>query len=47
MNTQIAIGLGLIIIGLLFLDMFFFDWDNLIFLMRKMGELIEYIAFWR
>ena len=47
MNTQIAIGIGLVIVGLLFLDKFFYDWDNLIFLLRKLSDMIEYIAFWR
>lgn len=47
MNTQISIGLGLVIVSLLFLDKFFYDWDGIVFLMRKMAELIEWLAFWR
>lgn len=47
MNTQISIGLALVIVSLLCLDMFFFNWDGIIFLMRKMADLIEWLAFWR
>ncbi len=47
MNTQIAIGIGLVIVGLIFLDKVFFDWDNLVFLLRKLSDLIEWLAFWR
>ena len=47
MNTQISIGLALVIVSLLCLDMFFFNWDGTIFLMRKMADLIEWMAFWR
>jgi hypothetical protein len=47
MNTQISIGLALVIVSLLCLEMFFFNWDGTIFLMRKMADLIEWMAFWR
>ncbi len=47
MNTQIAVSLGLVIVGLLIVDSVLYDWDNSIFLMRKQSELIEYLAFWR
>ena len=47
MNTQISIGLALVIVSLLCLDMFFFNWDGTIFLMRKMADLIEWLVFWR
>lgn len=47
MTNQIAIGLGIVILGLLGLDFFLFDWDNLIFLFRKLVDLTEYLAFWR
>ncbi|WP_298675035.1 hypothetical protein [uncultured Lentibacter sp.] len=47
MNTPISIGLGLMIVALLCLDMFFFNWGGTIFLLRKLSGLIEWMAFWR
>ena len=47
MTNKIAIALGLLIIGIFCLDWFVFGWDLHVFLGRKLGELIEYIAFWR
>ncbi|WP_170222782.1 hypothetical protein [Marimonas lutisalis] len=47
MTNQIAIWLGLIIVALLCLDWYFFDWSGLVFLLRKGVELIEWLAFWR
>lgn len=47
MTNQIAIGLGLLIIAGLGLDAFVYDGTSLLFLMRKLAELIEWLAFWR
>ena len=47
MTNQIAIGLGLLIVAGLGLDAVLYDGENLLFLMRKMAELIEWLAFWR
>lgn len=47
MTNQIAIGIGLAILALLSFDMFFFDWSGLVFLLKKLADLIEYLAFWR
>ena len=47
MTNQIAIGLGLLILTGLGLDAAMYDGANLLFLMRKLGELIEWLAFWR
>lgn len=47
MNTQIAIGLAIIILGLLFLDSFLNNWQASIFLLKKGADLIEWLAFWR
>ena len=47
MTNQIAIGVGLAILGLIGLDIFFFGGDALLFLLRKLADLIEYVAFWR
>lgn len=47
MNSQISIVLALVIVALLCLDMFFFGCEGTVFLLRKMAELIEWLAFWR
>ncbi|MEZ5714418.1 MAG: hypothetical protein R3D85_04155 [Paracoccaceae bacterium] len=47
MTNQIAIGLGIVILGLLGIDIFFFGGANLLFLLRKLADLIEWVAFWR
>ena len=47
MTNQIAIGLGLLILGLLGLDAFLYDSAGLLFLLRKFADLIEWMAFWR
>ncbi len=47
MTNSIAIGLGLLIAGLIALDLLFFEAENLVFLGKKFFDLIEWIAFWR
>ena len=47
MTNTLAIALGLLIVGLLGLDYLVFGSDHLIFLGRKLFELIEWLAFWR
>lgn len=47
MNTQIAIGLGLVLVSLFFLDGYMNDWQATIFTLKKGTELIEWLAFWR
>ncbi|MDP5335612.1 MAG: hypothetical protein NWT12_00300 [Paracoccaceae bacterium] len=47
MTNQIAIGLGLLILTGLGLDAALYDGSNLLFLLRKLAELIEWLAFWR
>ncbi|WP_146610998.1 hypothetical protein [Aquicoccus porphyridii] len=47
MTNQIAIGLGLVILGLLGLDWYLADGTGTLFLVRKGAELIEWMAFWR
>ena len=47
MTNKIAIVLGLVILGLFALDYFIIGADSHIFLGRKLGELIEYMDFWR
>lgn len=47
MTNKLAVVLGAIIFGVVALDLLIFGWDLHIFLGRKLGELSEYIAFWR
>ena len=47
MTTNIAIGLGLIIVALLVADVSLFGTDHLVFLGKRLFELIDWIAFWR
>ena len=47
MTNKLAIWIGLIVIGLLILDQVLRDGDATIFLLRKLADLIEYLAFWR
>ena len=47
MTNRIAIVLGLILIAALVVDMLLYGNEHLIFLGKKLLELIEWIAFWR
>lgn len=47
MTNSIAIGLGALIMSALALDMYLFGSDHLIFLSKKLMDLIEWMAFWR
>jgi hypothetical protein len=47
MTNQIAIGLGLLIVAGAGLDIFLYDGGGLLFLLRKLADLIEWLAFWR
>ncbi len=47
MTNQIAIGLGLVILGLIGLDWYLTDATGTLFLIRKGTDLIEWMAFWR
>jgi len=47
MTNKIAIALGLFILLIFALDYYVIGADIHIFLGRKMGDLIEYLAFWR
>lgn len=47
MNNRIAIWLGAILITAIVVDVLFFGTDHLLFLSKKMLELIEWVAFWR
>lgn len=47
MTNQIAIGLGLLLIAGVGLDAALYDSTNLLFLLRKLDDLVEWLAFWR
>ena len=47
MTNRLALILGAIVLSALIIDMMFFGMDHLIFLSKKLMELIEWIAFWR
>ncbi|UWR32104.1 hypothetical protein K3759_08970 [Sulfitobacter sp. W027] len=47
MTNPIAIVLALVIAGLMLLDVYSYGADHMIYLGKKLFELIEWIAFWR
>ena len=47
MTNTIAVVLGILLVAFFVGDQMLFDGSILIFLGGKLGELIEYIAFWR
>ena len=47
MTNQIALGLALLILGAIVVDVMLYGTEHLLFLARKMADLIEWLAFWR
>jgi hypothetical protein len=47
MTNRIAFVLALLIIGAIAIDYINYGTDHLIFLAKKLAELIEWLAFWR
>lgn len=47
MPNKVAIALGLSIIALFVADQFWLHWELHIFLMKKLAEVSEWMAFWR
>ncbi|SPH20938.1 hypothetical protein ASD8599_01679 [Ascidiaceihabitans donghaensis] len=47
MTNSIAIFLGLFLITIITVDIMVYGSEHVIFLGKKMFELIEWIAFWR
>jgi len=47
MTNKIAFVLALIIIGAIVADYIYYGTEHIIFLAKKMAELIEWLAFWR
>lgn len=47
MTNRSAFILGLIIVVAIVVDVTLYGSDNLVFLGKKLAELLEWIAFWR
>lgn len=47
MTNRIALVFALLLLGLLCIDRVACDGDALFFLVRKLFDLIDYVAFWR
>ncbi|MEM6889445.1 MAG: hypothetical protein AAF636_15055 [Pseudomonadota bacterium] len=47
MTNRIAVTLGALILGIAVLDVIIFGLDHMIFLGKKLLDLIEWMAFWR
>ena len=47
MTNRIAFVLGLLIIGAIVVDYVYYGTEQIVFLAKKMNELIEWLAFWR
>ncbi|MEO0401407.1 MAG: hypothetical protein AAF214_03430 [Pseudomonadota bacterium] len=47
MTNRGAFILGLFIVGAITLDVYLYGSEHLIFLGKKLAELLEWIAFWR
>ncbi|MFK7834859.1 MAG: hypothetical protein AB8B60_01450 [Sulfitobacter sp.] len=47
MTNRIAIILGLLLIAAIVVDVMFYGNEHMVFLGKKLFELIEWIAFWR
>ena len=47
MTNRIALWLGVVLIGLIAADLMLVGDDHLVFLGKKMVDLIEWMAFWR
>lgn len=47
MTNKIAIWLGLFLVLAVVTDLLLFGGDNLLFLAKKLFELLDWVAFWR
>ena len=47
MTNKIAIWLGLLLVLAVVADLLLFSGDNLLFLAKKLFELLDWVAFWR
>ena len=47
MTNKIALGLGILIFIGLSLDFHYLNWQGSLFLLKKLIDMIEWMAFWR
>ncbi|MBO9413260.1 MULTISPECIES: hypothetical protein [unclassified Ruegeria] len=47
MTNQLAIWLGLVILGILIADVAIYGTEHLLFLGKKLYDFLDWIAFWR
>ncbi|WP_169640686.1 hypothetical protein [Roseobacter ponti] len=47
MTNRIAIVLGAVLIALILVDVLFFSAGGIVFLGRRLLDLIDWLAFWR
>lgn len=47
MDNRIALSLAVVIVALILLDVAVNGSDGLLFLLRKLVDMIDYVAFWR
>ncbi|MBB5516555.1 hypothetical protein FHS89_002586 [Rubricella aquisinus] len=47
MNTSAALWIGGIILAVLAADHFYFEWDLVIWFMKQLILLMNWLAFWR
>ena len=47
MTNRIALVIAVVLLGLIVVDVLLFGTEHLVFLGKKMFELIEWLAFWR
>lgn len=47
MTNTLAIILGLLLLGAACIDIFVYGTEHLLFLGKKLADLIEWLAFWR
>ncbi|GFE49927.1 hypothetical protein So717_16800 [Roseobacter cerasinus] len=47
MTNRIALVLGVFIIGFVMVDMLLFGTEHVVFLGKKLADLIDWLAFWR
>lgn len=47
MTNRLAIIVGAVIVGLIVLDLVLFGTEHMVYLGKKIFDLIEWMAFWR
>ena len=47
MTNRIAIVLGLLLICVVVMDVMFYGTEHIVFLSKKLIDLIDWVAFWR